>query len=72
MMPVPGCDPQVNIIVIGAKLLVELRRTECSIEELLFNFSTRLNVSSDHIILTLDWLYTISAIEVLDGVAKIK
>lgn len=72
MIPFPGCDPQVNIIIIGAKLLAELRRTECSIEGLLFNFSTRLNVSSDHIILTLDWLYAISAIEVLDGVAKIR
>lgn len=63
MIPNSGCNPHINIIEIGAHLLKTLKQAPCEILKLLENCSTDLAVSIDHVILSLDWLYTISAIE---------
>jgi hypothetical protein len=64
MIPSYGCDPNINIIKIGAEILNILANREWKTEELLERCSETLVVSVDHIILTLDWLFMISAIQV--------
>lgn len=64
MIPNPGCDPNINIIKIGAYLLSNLKSSPCDVTQLLKNSSDDLSVSIDHIILSLDWLYVISAIKI--------
>lgn len=66
MLPVPGCDPNVNVVVLGAKILVLLGSHSRSISFLLLELPGELGVSSDHIILTLDWLFMIDAIYVTE------
>lgn len=67
MIPNSGCNPHINIVEIGAHLLKILKHAPCEILKLLENCSTELSVSIDHVILSLDWLYTISAIERIEG-----
>lgn len=64
MIPTNGCDPKINIISMGADILEHLRYHSDSIERIMFELSKKKNVSHDHIILTLDWLYLINAIEI--------
>lgn len=64
MIPNAGCDPKINIVTIGAEILVRLRKGSIDISELLLNCAAELNVSVDHIILAIDWLYIISAVRV--------
>jgi hypothetical protein len=65
MLPIKGCNPEVNILFIGAyilKLLHEQRSKSIGLK-ILFNVAKEeLSLSIDHIILALDWLYIISAI----------
>lgn len=72
MLPLPGCDPIVNVVVLGARLIDEIRADNCSLEKLLFELPSKLKVSTDHIILTLDWLFAISVVDVDQGMVRIK
>lgn len=72
MIPRSGCDPRINVVRIGAHLLQMLTSGPCRVSELLQRCSTEFNVSVDHVILSLDWLYTISAIECSDDEISIK
>jgi hypothetical protein len=66
MLPVNGSNPKINILYIGAYILKKLNnQTHKSMKILdLFRILTReLSISIDHIILALDWLYMISAID---------
>jgi hypothetical protein len=64
MIPNSGCDPNINIIKIGAYLLSILKRNPCNTIKLIDNCANDLAISVDHVILSLDWLYTISAINI--------
>lgn len=72
MLPLPGCDPRVNVVVLGARLIDEIRADGYSVEKLLFELPAKLKVSTDHIILTLDWLFAISVIDMDQGMVRIK
>ncbi|WP_425292788.1 ABC-three component system middle component 6 [Aeromonas veronii] len=67
MIPRRGCDPEINIVSMGAKILEILKRNSLTLDEILIEGSSELSVSTDHIILTLDWLFLIKAID-FDGV----
>ncbi len=65
MLPIKGSNPENNILYIGAhilNLLNECKNNRIPITELFKVTSKNLDVSIDHIILTLDWLFIISAI----------
>lgn len=64
MLPSAGCDPEINIIKIGAQLLLYLQDGPWSATQLLKFASSKLNLSIDHIILSLDWLFIIGAIKI--------
>lgn len=64
MLPSAGCDPDINIIKIGAQLLLYLRDGPWNAAQLLTFASSKLNLSIDHIILSLDWLFMIGAIKI--------
>lgn len=72
MIPNSGCDPRVNVVRLGAELLQFLHSGPQTIAELLKRSSEKLGVSVDHVILTLDWLYAISAIECVNDEIFIK
>jgi hypothetical protein len=63
MIPIPGADPEVNVLVIGARILAFLHLEPRSMSDMLVHFPSILNVSMDHVILSLDWLNMISAIQ---------
>jgi len=62
MLPSPGCDPEINVVVLGAKVLKKISSGNVEVDWLLESFSTEVGVSVDHIILSLDWLYMIGAV----------
>ncbi|HHQ2584333.1 TPA: ABC-three component system middle component 6 [Providencia rettgeri] len=65
MLPIKGSHPKMNVLYIGGFILEKLheRKKKCmTITQLIKIASKELSVSVDHIILTLDWLYIISAI----------
>lgn len=65
MLPVKGCNPEVNVLYIGAYVLDKLHERKSKrieIKRLFKICSKELSVSVEHIILTLDWLYIILAI----------
>lgn len=63
MIPRNGCDPEINVVSIGAKILERIVKEDTSLEEIMTNCSSELEVSIDHIILSLDWLFSIKAID---------
>jgi hypothetical protein len=63
MIPRSGCDPEVNVVSLGAKILKRLVEENLSLDEILVGCASELHVSFDHIILTLDWLFSIKAIK---------
>lgn len=65
MIPEAGTNPEINVITIGAKILVHLMQYNhsCLIDDIFEHFQHHSNLSLDHIILSLDWLYTIKAID---------
>jgi len=63
MIPSSGCDPEINVVSIGAKILRKLVEENSSLDVILSDFSSELKVSIDHVILSLDWLYSIKAID---------
>lgn len=62
MIPRSGCDPEINIVSIGAKILMKVAEGNSSLDTILTDCSSEQKVSIDHIILSLDWLYSIKAI----------
>ena len=64
MIPRSGCDPEINVVSIGAKILKKLAEENSSLDVILTDLSSELKVSIDHIILSLDWLFAIKAIGV--------
>lgn len=66
MIPVAGCDPKNNVYFIGGMLLKAIKGGVSDINFLLLDISAELDVSYDHVILSLDWLFTISAIDVVE------
>lgn len=67
MIPSVGCDPDRNIVSLGAEILKVLSHSSFEINHLLVFCSERLSVSIDHIIISLDWLYMIRAIDYCDS-----
>ena len=63
MIPRSGCDPEINVVSIGAKILKKVAEENPSLDAILTDCSSELKVSIDHIILSLDWLFSIKAIE---------
>jgi hypothetical protein len=63
MIPRNGCDPEINIVIIGAKILRKVAEDKPSLEEILTDCASELQVSIDHVILSLDWLFSINAID---------
>lgn len=72
MLPFMGSDPKINVVVLGAHLIEEIGNTDCSLEKLLIELSLKLKVSTDHVILTLDWLFAISVVDLHEGKVIIK
>lgn len=62
MIPRSGCDPEINVVSIGAKILKKVAEENPSLDAILTGCSSELKVSIDHIILSLDWLFSIKAI----------
>ncbi|WP_083003179.1 ABC-three component system middle component 6 [Halomonas sp. GT] len=62
MIPSRGCDPEINVVSIGAKILKKIAEENSSLDSMLSGCSSDLGVSVDHIILSLDWLFSIKAI----------
>ncbi|MHB0764474.1 ABC-three component system middle component 6 [Stutzerimonas sp. NM35] len=62
MLPSPGCDPEINVLVLGARILEKILSGKVEIDWLLNVFPSEVGVSVDHIILSLDWLYMIGAV----------
>ncbi|MCP1319752.1 ABC-three component system middle component 6 [Halomonas sp. 707B3] len=62
MIPRSGCDPEINVVSIGAKILKKVAEENPSLDAILTDCSSELKVSIDHIILSLDWLFSIRAI----------
>jgi len=71
MIPVAGCDPKINVIFIGSEILNLLIINPMSIEEIITKCTSKLQVSVDHILLSIDWLYMISAINIFDEKLRI-
>ena len=63
MIPRNGCDPEINVVSIGAKILDKIVKEGTSLDEIMTDCSSELKVSVDHIILSLDWLFSIKAID---------
>ena len=65
MIPTKGSNPEINIVYIGAfvlKQLHEKKSRRMKITRLMKLGESELSISIDHMLLTLDWLFTISAI----------
>jgi hypothetical protein len=66
MIPELGCSPQINILTIGASIIGALKESPLELDDLLLNFPKELNVSMDHIILTMDWLFSLGILSIED------
>lgn len=62
MIPSMGCNPKINIVSIGAKLLEKIQHGKVDVYDIFLELPSELQVSIDHIILSLDWLFIIKAI----------
>lgn len=65
MLPIKGGDPEINILYIGAYILRKIRRQKnkrMEIKKIFEIGENELFISVDYIIITLDWLYILSAI----------
>lgn len=65
MLPVKGCSTKENILVIGAyiiKILNEDEGERHSSEKITKHIFKDLAISEDYVILSLDWLYIINAL----------
>jgi hypothetical protein len=64
MIPELGCSPKLNILTIGANVIDALKEGPLEIDDLLINLPKVLDVSMDHIILTMDWLFSMGILSV--------
>lgn len=64
MIPNTGCDPKINVVSIGAKVIQKIADGDESLSSLIGKFSDEMGVSQDHIIISLDWLFMINAISI--------
>lgn len=65
MIPTKGSNPETNVVYVGSFVLKQLHETKSrkmKITRLMKLGERELAISIDHMILTLDWLFTISAI----------
>ncbi|ROR88520.1 ABC-three component system middle component 6 [Vibrio crassostreae] len=65
MIPIKGSNPEINIVYTGAFVLKHLHETKnrkMKVARLMKLGERELSISIDHMILTLDWLFTISAV----------
>lgn len=70
MLPIKGSTPDLNVLYIGAYLLKLINGQEIKripVKQLFQISVNELSISTDHIILSLDWLYAISAIDYNNG-----
>jgi len=67
MIPKVGCDPNRNIITLGAKIIERLSSSSSDVDNLLLKCSEELSVSMDHIMISLDWLFMIGVIDFCDN-----
>jgi len=64
MLPSSGCHPEINVLFIGGFILNTLKEHKSIDITVLFEKGNDvLEVSTDHMVLALDWLYVISAID---------
>lgn len=66
MLPTKGSHPKINVLYIGGVILNKLnehKKKRINITKLMNSGTKELSVSVDYIILALDWLYIISAID---------
>jgi hypothetical protein len=66
MILTKGANPEINVVYIGAFVINRLQESKgrkMKITILMKLGESELSISIDHMILTLDWLYTISAIK---------
>ncbi|MGL4674691.1 MAG: ABC-three component system middle component 6 [Wohlfahrtiimonas sp.] len=69
MIPIKGSHPELNVLYLGGyilKKLYECKTKRMAILYLMRTGTKELSISVDHLILALDWLYIISAIN-FDG-----
>jgi hypothetical protein len=67
MIPSVGCDPERNVVSMGAKVLEMISVSNFDLGELIIHASNFFSVSIDHVIIAIDWLYMIRAIEFHNG-----
>jgi len=67
MILTSGCDPQINVLFIGAEILRLLKNKTFEIEKIIFEVTNKFDISIDHVILSIDWLYMIKAININDN-----
>jgi hypothetical protein len=64
MIPFNGCHPEINVLFIGGFILKALKEQKnINMVSLFKKGNDELKISTDHMILALDWLYVISAID---------
>lgn len=69
MIPIKGSHPELNVLYLGGYILKKLYERKTKRMAILYLMRTgtkELSISVDHLILALDWLYIISAIN-FDG-----
>jgi len=65
MIPSNGCHPEINVLFIGGYVLEQIRSEKrLGINVLFEKGVSELKISVDHMMLALDWLYIISAINI--------
>jgi hypothetical protein len=71
MIPSIECDPKINVVYIGGQILITLKDQNMYIDDLINTVTQELKVSIDHVILSLDWLHIISAIQLNENMVFI-
>lgn len=67
MILTAGCDPQINVFYIGAKILQLLKDRPYEINHMINFASKEFDISADHILLSIDWLFIIKAITIANN-----
>jgi hypothetical protein len=57
-----GCDPKINVVFIGAEILKILIEKPTDLDVLIPKIAKLIDVSFDHVLLAIDWLFVINAI----------
>lgn len=64
MLPENSSGFLTDVVTIGAVILEHIKEEQTTLDDLLKELPQELGLSIDHIILSMDWLYSIKAIEV--------